>query len=239
MPRIYLATEGVGWWGQQHPHEMNVLRSIETGAVADQDEDDPRVPRYLGHGVRLGQLNTHSFHSQVWRHEAAEAVRALVGHCEAQPYADRIFAWHLADGLFQEWLHWNEYNFGAMADYSPAAQADFRRWLRVAYQDDVELLSEAWGREVIFEEAAIPSRPPLPGQATASSLIRSRRDCVDYLQCMSDSIADSIIAVCAAARLRCRNKVTCVLWLPVHDMPRHTSTAISACARCSPLMPWT
>ena len=65
MPRIYLATEGVGWWGALHPDEMNVLRSIETGGVAEQDEEDPEVPRYLGHGVRLGQLNTHSFHSTV------------------------------------------------------------------------------------------------------------------------------------------------------------------------------
>lgn len=225
MPRIYLATEGVGWWGQQHPHEMNVLRSIETGAVADQDEDDPRVPRYLGHGVRLGQLNTHSFHSQVWRHEAAEAVRALVGHCEAQPYADRIFAWHLADGLFQEWFHWNEYNFGAMADYSPAAQADFRRWLRVAYQDDVELLSEAWGREVIFDEAAIPE-PAAFARPSYGQFFDpvAQRDCVDYLQCMSDSIADSIIAVCAAAKAALpQPKVTCVFYgYQFMNMPRHT-----------------
>ena len=225
MPRIYLATEGAGWWGEQHPHEMNVLRSMETGATRDQDEDDPRVPHYLGHGVRLGQLNTHSFHSIVWRQEAAAAVRALVAHCEAQPYADRIFAWHLADGLFQEWFHWNEYNFGAMADYSPAAQADFRRWLRRTYHDDVELLSEAWGREVIFEEVAIPEpaafAKPKHGQFYDPV---AQRDCVDYLQCMSDSIADSIIAVCSAAKEALpQPKVTCVFYgYQFMNMPRHT-----------------
>ena len=220
MPRIYLATEGVGWWGALHPDEMNVLRRLDTGEVAEQDEDNPEVPRYLGHGVRLGQLNTHSFHSTVWRAEAAAAVRALVAHCEAQPYAERIFAWHLCDGLFQEWFHWNEYNLTGMADYSPAAAADFRRWLRVAYQDDVELLADAWGRPVTFEEVAIPA-PGAFMQARHGLFYdpATQRDCVDYLQCMSDSIADSIIAVCGAAKAALpQPKVDLrVLWLPVHE----------------------
>jgi hypothetical protein len=225
MPRIYLATEGVGWWGAQHPEEMNVLRSTETGEVAERDEDNPEVPLYLGHGVRLGQLNTHSFHSMVWRAEAAAAVRALVAHCEAQPYAERIFAWHLCDGLFQEWFHWNEYNLTGMADYSPAAVADFRRWLRVAYQDDVELLADAWGRPVTFAEAAIPA--PGAFMRAQHGLFydpAAQRDCVDYLQCMSDSIADSIIAVCGAAKAALpQPKVTCVFYgYQFMNMPRHT-----------------
>ncbi|MEN6478549.1 MAG: beta-galactosidase [Anaerolineales bacterium] len=224
MPRIYLATEGAGWWGALHPTEQNVLRSLETGAVADQDEDDPRVPAYLGHGVRLGQLNTHSFHSALWRAEAAAAVRALVAHCEAQPYAERIFGWHLCDGLFQEWFHWNEYNLGGMADYSPAAVADFRRWLRATYHDDVELLAEAWGRPVTFAEAAIPE-PAAFMQARHGVFYDpvAQRDCVDYLQCLSDSIADCILAVCGAAKEALpQPKVTCVFYgYQFMNMPRH------------------
>lgn len=164
MPRIGLATQGAPWWGEAHPDEMNVLRSEATGEVVDQTQmpPDARILHTLGHEVALQGINLHSFHSEVWRREAGEAVAALVAHCEAQPYAGRIWAWHLCDGLFQEWFHWSEYAFGAMADYSPAAQAGFRRWLRAAYDHDSGRLRQAWGRDVDFDTAQIPTSGRTP-----------------------------------------------------------------------------
>lgn len=223
MPRINLARQGHPWWGALHPDEMNVLRSIETEDVLDQGVSDPRTPGYLGHDVHLGDMNLHSFHSLVWREEAGRAVAALVAHCETQPYADRIWAWHLCDGLFSEWFHWNEYSFGGLADYSPAAQADFRRWLRVTYDDDVERLRKAWGRAVDFEQVIIPT-PAERMRVSYGEFYDPVRDrpTIDYTQCMSDATADSIIAVCAAAKAAMpQPKVTCVFYgYQFSNMPR-------------------
>ncbi len=219
MPRIDLASQGNPWWGA-----MNVLRSAETGEVLDQLAPDPRVVGVLGHELHLERLNLHSFHSTVWREEAAQAVFDLVTHCEAQPYAERLWAWHLCDGLFQEWFHWNEYNFGGLADYSAPALADFRRWLRAAYHGDREALRTAWGgREVDFDTVELPT-PQERAKPYFDEFYEPNfdRPTVDYHQCMSDATVDSIIAVCAAAkRALPQPKVTCAFYgYEFSNMPR-------------------
>jgi hypothetical protein len=131
MPRIDLSKQGFPWWGKLHPGEMNVLCAINGGEILDQTISNPHVLPYLGHEVDPDNLDLHSFHSSVWREEAGRAVASLVAHCESQAYAERIWAWHLCDGLFCEWFHWNEYSFDGMADYSPTAQTDFQIWLQL------------------------------------------------------------------------------------------------------------
>ena len=234
MPRMYLGTQGAGWWGGLHPDEMNVLREIDTGEVRDQRAPNPEAVHYLGHEVRLEKLNLHSFHSEVWRADATRAVRALVAHCEAQPYADRIWAWHLADGLFNEWFHWSEYAFGALADYSPAAQADFRRWLQRTYVDDAAKLSAAWGREITFEDAAIPEPQirdrPAHGEFYDPVLDRPT---ADYMQCMSDATVECIRAVCAGVKQALPEpKAVCIFYgYQFSDMPRPQLNSHYALAR--------
>jgi hypothetical protein len=234
MPRIYLGTQGAGWWNELHPDEMNVLRDIETGAVCDPRIPNPAAVPYLGHEVRLDALNLHSFHSEVWRRDAAAAIAALVAHCEAQPYADQIWGWHVGDGLFQEWFHWTEYSFGALSDYAPAAQADFRRWLRRTYDDDPAKLSAAWGRDIAFEDAAIPE-PQTRDRPTHGEFYDpvADRPTADYAQCMSDAMVDSIVAICAGVkRALPRPKVTCVFYgYQFSDMPRPQLNAHYALAR--------
>lgn len=224
MPRIDLARQGHPWWGELHPEEMVVLRSIETGEPISPYDPDPRVVDYLGHEVHLEALNLHSFHSEVWRREAAQAVYDLIAHCEAQPYAERLWAWHLCDGLFCEWFHWNEYNFAGMADYSPAAVADFRRWLRATYKNDLAALRRAWGKpDVTFENAEIPL-PQERAKAFHYDLYHPviNRPTIDYHQCMSDATVDCILAVCQAAkRALPQPKVTCVFYgYQFSNMPR-------------------
>ncbi|HUU96687.1 MAG TPA: beta-galactosidase, partial [Phycisphaerae bacterium] len=234
MPRILLFTQGDPWWGELHPGEMNVLRSIETGEVLDQLAPNPRANTYLGHDVKLAGQNLHSFHSRVWREEAGGAVAALVSHCESQPYADSIWGWHLCDGLFHEWFHWSEYAFDGLADYSPAALGDFRRWLRHTYENSPARLSEAWGRQVDFDSAAIPQPQERvrPAHGEFYDPVRDRPT-IDYMHCMSDSIVDSITAVCSAAKgAMPRPKVTCVYYgYQFSDMPRPQLNGHYALAR--------
>lgn len=223
MPRVNLATQGHPWWGRLHPDEMSQLRDLVTGTVRDELLPNPEAVPYLGHDVRLERLNLHSFHSRVWREDAGRAVMTLIAHCEAQSYAPRLWAWHLCDGLFCEWFHWDEYTFAGLADYSPAAQADFRRWLRFAYRDDPDLLARAWGRQVAFEKAVIPAPQERmrPAHGEFYDPVADR-PIVDYVQCFNDATADSIVAVCEAAkRAMPVPKVTCVFYgYQFSNMPR-------------------
>ena len=234
MPRIFLGGQGVPWWGEAHPSEMNVLRDVTTGEVVDQSLPNPEALHYLGHEVRLERLNLHSVHSQVWRRDAADAMAALIAHCEVQPYADAIWAWHPADGLFNEWFHWNEYNFGAVADYSPAAEADFQSWLRKTYENDPEKLSRAWGREVSFGEATVPEPKERahPSHGEFYDPVADRPT-IDYTQCLSDAIVDGIVAICTAAKgVLPRQKVVGVFYgYQFSDMPRPQLNGHYALAR--------
>ncbi len=223
MPRINLSHQGHPWWGETHPDEMNVLLDLATGEPRDQLTPNPRAVPYLGHEVNLEGINLHSFHSRVWREDAGRAVAALIQHCEALPYADQIWAWHLCDGLFCEWFHWNEYAFAGLADYSPAAQAGFRRWLRRTYQATPSLLAEAWGRDVTFDTATIPD-PQTRMRVTHGEFYDPVQDrpTIDYMQCFNEAVVDSIIAVYQALKDALpRPKVTCVFYgYQFSDMPR-------------------
>ena len=223
MPRVDLKFQGFPWWGEQHPGEMNVLLDLESGEPRDQLANDPEVLGVLGHPVNLEKVTLHSFHSQVWRRDIGKALEALVEHCERSSYADRIWAWHPCDGLFLEWFHWNEYAFRGLADYSPAAEADFRRWLRRTYQDDAAKLSRAWGHDVDFAEVSLPT----PQERARQSHLEFYdpvldRPAVDYAQCFSDSIADNIISVCESVKAALpRPKATCIFYgYQFCDMPR-------------------
>ena len=241
MPRINMAPQGHPWWGRMHPAEMSQLRpfarsapgtqggggeesaGMTTGAARGGRPPHREAAFYLGHDVRLEGMNLHSFHSLVWREEAGRAVAALIEHCEAQPYAGRIWAWHLCDGLFCEWFHWDEYTFDGLADYSPAAQADFRRWLRCTYRDDPQALACAWKRAVDFETAAIPS-PAERAFPSHDEFFDPTHDrpVIDYVRCCNEATADSIVAICEAAkRAMPTPKVTCVFYgYQFSNMPR-------------------
>jgi hypothetical protein len=223
MPRIDLSGQGFPWWGKLHPGEMNILRSIRSGEICDQLVPNPRALPYLGHDVNLDGLNLHSFHSKIWREEAGNAVAALISHCEAAAYADKIWAWHLCDGLFCEWFHWNEYSFEGMADYSEAAQSGFRSWLKRNYKNDSQRLSKAWGRLINFDEVVIPM-PSERMQITHDEFYDPVQDraSIDYAQCFNEATADSIIAVCKAAKQAlAQSKLVCVFYgYQFSNMPR-------------------
>ncbi len=242
MPRIDFAPAGFPWWGQANPDEMVVMRSIATGEKLDPAVSDPRGEEHLHHGVHLQKLNLHSFHSLKWREDAGRAIAALVRFTETRPYADQIWAWHICDGWPQEWFHWGEYLLDGLEDYSPAAQDDFRRWLRATYQDDEQKLQAAWGSVnsagagdvVTFDTAQIPS-PAARARTTHGEFYDPVRDrpTIDYTQCMSDSVVDSITAVCQAAKDAMREpKVVCAFYgYPFCHLPRPQLIGHNALAR--------
>jgi hypothetical protein len=223
MPRFHLAPQGFPWWEESHPGEMTVLRHTETGEVLDPRQAHPDAPAYLGHEVHLQTTNVHSFHSEVWREDAAQALRALISHCESAPYADHLWGYHICDGLFQEWFHWNEYAFDGLADYSSAAQRDFRAWLLHKYHADADRLSRSWEREVHFDAVEIPL-PRERLRPTHMEFYDPARDrpAIDYMQCFSEAIVDSIAYLCRAVKDALpQPKVVGVFYgYPFTNMPR-------------------
>jgi len=223
MPRVNLAHQGYPWWGNLYPLEMDLLLDIESGKPRDPLSPNPDAVPFLGHEVNLTGINLHSFHSKIWREQAGRAVAELIRHCEGMDYADQIWAWHLCDGLFCEWFHWHEYSFGALSDYSLAAQEDFRSWLRTEYRGEVDALSAAWGRTVEFERVTIPT----PSERMRVSLgefydPEANRAAIDYSICFSQSVADSLISICKSVKQALPSpKVTCVFYgYQFNMMPR-------------------
>jgi hypothetical protein len=234
MPRIDFAPAGYPWWGELNPQEAVVLRNIETGEIMDPSEPDPRAEEHLHHRVHLKGLNLHSFHSLKWRRDAGQAIAALIRHAESQGYAERIWGWHICDGWPQEWFHWGEYLLRGLEDYSPVAQADFQRWLRGTYRNDADRLRLAWGRSIRFEEVQVPE----PGERVRRTHGEFYdptldRPTIDYTQCLSDSVADSIIAVCQAAKDAMQEaKVVCAFYgYPFCHLPRPQLIGHNALAR--------
>jgi len=223
MPRIDLATAGYPWWGQANPNEMVVLRNIRTGEMMDPTESDPRGEQHLHHGIHLKKLNLHSYHSTKWRVDAGRAMATLVRHVETQPYANRIWGWHICDGWPQEWFHWGEYLLDGLEDYSQAEQAGFRNWLRQAYQNDETRVQKAWGRPVFFDQIVVPE-PSERVRTSHGEFYDPVKDrlVIDYTQSLSDSVVDSIIEVCQATKDALHgSKVICTYYgYPFCHLPR-------------------
>jgi beta-galactosidase len=127
----------------------------------------------------------------------AEAVRALISNRESAPYAEHLRGYHICDGLFEEWFHWNKYAFDGLADYSPGAQRDFRAWLRRRHSDDAGLLSSGWQREAYCGavEITAPRDCLRPAHMEFYDPVRDR-PAIDRLQCFSETVFDSIAYPC-------------------------------------------
>jgi len=146
MPRIDLSGQGFPWWGRLHPDEMNVMLNLETGAKPTSIHH-PRTLHYLGHEVNLETINLHSFYSQTWRVEAGRAIADLLAHCEAQPYADQIWGWHLCDGSSRV-VPLERILVRRRGRLFPRRAADSAPGSKRPTTADAQELSQAWGREV-------------------------------------------------------------------------------------------
>ena len=69
--------------------------------------------------------------SEAWRRDTLDAIRRLIDHVEASPYAGRVIGYHLASGESHEWFMW-----GSAVDWSKPNLAAYRRWLGNAYRTD-------------------------------------------------------------------------------------------------------
>jgi len=154
-----------------------------------------------------------SWASDVWLAEAGEMLTTFVRYCESQPWADRVFAYHV-DGPSGEWCP-RAAMTGQYGDYSKAMHKWFRTWLRSQYDDDEQVLREAWNdRNVTFETAAVPSPEQ---QATAAfhryRNPRSEMQVIDYYSAVRDRSVHNIRTLTQVTKAACeRRKIVGVFY---------------------------
>ena len=209
------------WWEALHPEAL---------------APSPAAPPELCAERKL----THaSWYSPAWREAAREALRNLVKHVEAGPWAGRVLGYELESGRAGRWVPWHQ--AAEFQETSPVAQAAYRRWLETKYGSLVELRS-AWGQprqpwaespEVqagyIFTQWAQIKLPALASMLDpkAPTLYdpSGQQDLADYQQFLGEHTAEVILDLVRAGRevaAPSRQWGACyghLLWWPEGDWP--------------------
>ncbi len=108
--RISLALPRI--WALEHPDQIALVQAGELFLPWEEGATYPAP----------------SLASETWRRDQEKALRELLDHCLAQPWAERLAGLWVTCEVTEEWFAWG-CNDGALADYSAPAQEDFGRWL--------------------------------------------------------------------------------------------------------------
>jgi hypothetical protein len=161
-------------WGQENPGEI-CMNEVGEMAIGDnhlvrwgQKLEVPSAPVAAwgggpGQAAPVGSVPiTHrylpSLYSQKMRDDVNAMLTALVRHVESDPVASRCVVGYALLGFndlqFNNWAHWDKKR---MDDYSPAAESQFREWVRRRYGGDEARLRAAWNQpEITFDAVSIP-----------------------------------------------------------------------------------
>jgi len=162
------------WLAQDHPDVLGRAPDGPSGL--------------LGATPIFGGRRQYSFHSATYRRYSNRIVRSLAQRYGKNP---TVAFWQLDNELGHE---------GSDLDFSDAAEAAWRAWLRVKFGGDVEALNEAWGTtfwgaiQRSFETVPLPRWTRPGGQASPfqSGSFRSNLSpgmLLDYRRFMSEAIA--------------------------------------------------
>ena len=178
FPRIKLNPPD--WWLKQNPDE------IARGAD----------------GTRAEQA---SLASEQWETAYERMLRDVIRHMETSDYAGHIVGYHPAGGEASEWFWWGRQR---TIDYSPAAVARLRKWLRPRYGNSETALRSAWCDESLTFESAQPPSAEFR-RATEHLLFRhpkTARPVIDYEQFLSDMVSHNIDRSCRIVKEETRGR---------------------------------
>jgi hypothetical protein len=172
--------KGLTPWFDKHPEEVardetgNMILTPWAGAPKS------RLPSYA---------------SKVWLKDTADMLRALVRHIRSGPYADRVAGYQPASGSTGEWVYWGSCSPQEYLDYSRPFQVAFQDWAKRKYGGDLKMLNERWHKEFAsFDEIRIPTKSERMRTDYGDLLDPQRSQyLIDYVQCVSDVVADAII----------------------------------------------
>ena len=139
-----------------------------------------------------------SLASDKWKHDAGDALEALLKGVMDTPQGRHIVGIQIACGVYGEWHQWG---FSYEPDYGKPMTEYFRAYLRDTYGSD-ENLQTAWNNpDVSIESAALA--PPSVRDGDSEKVYRVPNECawaVDSLKALQKCIPDAVI--CFAERIR-------------------------------------
>ena len=157
-----------------HQNGLRVIMCTSTPtppAWLAQQHPDILMVNAEGRTMQHGSRQQISWSSPVYRQYVARMVDAIGKHYGQDA---RIWGWQLDN----EPSHYGQY------DYSPAAQASFRRWLQAKYQT-LDALNKAWGtafwsiRYSDFGQVLIPNQKELIAQPAPAAVLDFKRFSAD------------------------------------------------------------
>jgi hypothetical protein len=185
LPRVLL-TPGP-WWCKEFPSEITM-----------RDDGSP--------AGMFGAPCHPSLASEKYRELSHKAMIVFLNHVEAK-YGDHIVGYQAGNGFGGEWLTFNSFwevrpgappptKFG-VEDYSPPAQAGFRRWLKEKY-GTVEGLRRAWRDPKVTFETATPPNEVERYSSTHGIFFDPgvNQRVPDYFTFFNDIVADVLLENC-------------------------------------------
>lgn len=207
FPMIWLDGPETKWWELEYPGELARMRDRKTGEIL---ESCAEVPGYAKPGIdytpkgdlfdRLhqGVPCLHSFASEIWREQAADALRRALGHYE-EIFPGRFAGFYLCAGLSHEWFNWGNYTDDALFDYSQPMRRYFQGWAARQYATPQEL-SKSWGGDITtWSDIELP----LPAERAAAGsepLPAHHAPAADFAVALADVQADCFLHFCKEAR---------------------------------------
>ena len=137
-----------------------------------------------------GVIGLQSFSSEKWISDACEALRRLIAHIDASPYAGQIIGYHIAYGMCGETVLWGSFgNKPCLGDFGVNARKAFRDF-EVKKYGSCEKAADALGVSD-FSEIDVPSGTLREnGNSSLRKLFFDRAEnlvCADYQEFLSES----------------------------------------------------
>ena len=164
------------WFGNDQSYGYSV-----NGGYNSYKDDRPNVG---------GVIGLQSFSSEKWISDACEALRRLIAHIDASPYAGQIIGYHIAYGCCGETAMWGYYgNKPHLGDFGVNARKAFRNF-EVKKYGSCEKAAEALGFSD-FGEVDVPSGTLRENDnSSLRKLFFDRAEnlvCADYQEFLSES----------------------------------------------------
>ena len=207
FPMIWLDGPETKWWELEYPGEVAQMRDRKSGEIC---EESPGVRGYAKPGVdytpkgdlfdRLhqGVPCLHSFASEIWRAQAADALKRALGHYE-KTFPGRFAGFYLCGGLSHEWFNWGNYTDDALFDYSPPMRKYFQGWVSRHYRSTGDL-SVAWEKPIAsWSDVGMPM-PSERAAAGSGPFPASPAPAADFAAALADAQADCFLHLCKEAR---------------------------------------
>lgn len=190
---LYFDISGGGalqWWCDAHPE-----------ALCRPEDGSELMHIYGGERKKCASMS-----SKLWQSTIEEAIRNLVKHIKASPYADRVIGFHPEAGLSYEWMQYGS-QAEEFSDYSDCAVESFRDFLRERYAND-QALQAAWHNpNVTLATAGIPptARRKVPANGVYFDP-KSEQDILDHNEFQQQTVSHCITRFCRAIKEESDNR---------------------------------